>query len=111
VSRNSLKFVIGLSQQTRNLAESWLRSFFSFPFAQGIAHVREFSVPVTVSLPIGIYSSHLHVHDPEELTFVEQNPITTGGPGDFMQTAFPTRVDPETSDVLSCVIGGLLLLS
>jgi hypothetical protein len=88
-----------------------LRHFFNSPFAEGIEHVREFTVPVTGDLPMRLRSSHLHVHDPDELTFDEQNPITIGGPGDLTQTAFPPEVDPRPSGALASVIGVLFVLS
>jgi hypothetical protein len=53
----------------------------------------------------------LHVHEPEELIFVEQNPMTMGGPGDLTQTAFPALEDSTPSEVLGSTAGTLLVLS
>jgi hypothetical protein len=53
----------------------------------------------------------LQVHEPEELTFVEQNPMTMGGPGDLMQAACPAAEDLAPSDVLASVTGALFVLS
>jgi hypothetical protein len=108
VSRNSLKFVIGLSQPIGHLAESW---FANSPFAQGIEQVGAFAAQVTVSLPMRMHSSHLQLHDPEELTSVEQTPITIGGPGDLTQTAFPIAEDPTPGKALEPATGALFVLS
>jgi hypothetical protein len=58
-----------------------------------------------------MYSSQLHVHEPEELIFVEQNPRTMGGPGDFTHTALPAEEDPSPIGVLASVTAALLVLS
>ena len=68
-------------------------------------------MPVMVNRPMRMYSSHLHVHDPVELTFVEQPPITIGGPSDLTQATLPTEVDPKLSEALGSVIGALFVLS
>jgi hypothetical protein len=56
-------------------------------------------------------SSQLQVQEPEELTFVEQKPITTGGPGDLMQLALPKAEVRMPGDRLATVGAGLFVLS
>jgi hypothetical protein len=111
VSRNSLKFVIGLSQQSGKSRRVVVAILPQLAFCSRNRASQVFAVPVTVNLPMRMCSSYLHVHDPEELTFVEQDPITIGGPADLTQTAFPTGADLKPSDVLGSVIGGLFVLS
>jgi hypothetical protein len=53
----------------------------------------------------------LQAQEPEELTFVEQKPIATGGPGDLMQVALPKAEDRMPSDELTIVGAGLFVLS
>lgn len=45
----------------------------------------------------------LQVQYPEEMTFVEQQPITIGGPGDLMQVALPEAEDRIPSEELTIV--------
>ena len=80
MSRKSLKFVTGLSQQMTG-------------------NQRDFERP------------QLHVQEPEELTFVEQKPITTGGPGDLMHLTLPKAEVRMPSDRLATVGAGLFVLS
>ena len=47
----------------------------------------------------------LQVHEPEELIFVEQTPMTMGGPGDLTQTALPALEDSTTSELLGSMAG------
>jgi hypothetical protein len=56
-------------------------------------------------------SPQLQVQEPEELTFVEQKPITGGGPGDLMQVALPKEEDRAPSDEPAIVGAGLFVLS
>ena len=58
----------------------------------------------------GIFSQ-LHVHDPDEFNFVEQNPVTTGGPDDLMQTARPVEEGSACSNFPGVVDGALFVLS
>jgi hypothetical protein len=53
----------------------------------------------------------LQVQEPEELTFVEQKPITKEGPGDLMQVARPKAEDCVLTDELAIVGAGLFVLS
>ena len=53
----------------------------------------------------------LQAQEPEELTFVEQKPITIGGPGDLTQVALPEAEDPMPSAGLAIVGAGLFVLS
>ena len=47
----------------------------------------------------------LQVHEPEELIFVEQTPMTMGGPGDLTQTALPALEDSTLREVLGSMTG------
>ena len=59
--------------------------------------------------------SQLHLQEPEELTPVEQYPMTTGGAADLMQVACPTAADPNAADPTCgtdvASAGGLFVLS
>ena len=53
----------------------------------------------------------LQVHEPEELIFVEQTPMTMGGPGDLTQTALPALDGSTPSEVPGSMAGARLVLS
>jgi hypothetical protein len=88
-----------------------LEFFLGFPVDHELEHAAEFTQSASINPLIRTNSSQLHVHEPEELTFVEQYPRTRGGPGNLTQTAFPTGLVPKPSDVLALMTGVLFVLS
>ena len=76
------------------LLEALRVAFFTFssssPVDQGPDHTAEFTRLSSVALLMQTCLNQLHVHEPDELTFVEQTPRTAGGPEDLTQTAVPT---------------------
>jgi len=51
------------------------------------------------------WMTQLHVHEPEELIFVEQTPMTMGDPCDLMQTALPSLDGSRPGDVPDSTAG------
>ena len=88
-----------------------LQVFLKSPSDPGLKQAIDFTRFLSAQPLIGTNSSQLHVQEPEELNFVEQNPRTMGGPGDLTHTAFPSEEDPSPSEALASVTGALFVLS
>ena len=61
--------------------------------------------PASAESLLARWMPQLQVHEPEELIFVEQTPMTMGGPGDLTQTALPALEDSTPREVLGSMAG------
>ena len=62
-------------------------------------------LPASVESLLARSMPQLQVHEPEKPIFVEQTPMTMGGPCDLTQTALPALEDSTLREVLGSMTG------